>query len=386
MCELGEHWRQRNLVNSSMNLAHDGACRLRMEQIRQPGARFLQAPRRAVPDDAVHTRKPPFTPVRERTMILEVRHLRILTAIADHGTVSAATKHVYLTQSAISHQLIELEQRLGLHFFHRTPRGMVPTEAGVEMIEVARDVLARLAAAEASILRSSPRSTGRLRVGTDSSLALAWLPAALGIVRRRLPHIRAELVAETSAHGVDALFEGRYELAVVADPAPDPRLDLIPLFEEELVALVACGHRLADRASLVSGDLRVEQLATHAARPAEQRWLTEWLAAAGLEPRRLTPVTLTEALIGLAEAGESVVIVPRAAADSAIQAGRVRVLKLGPHGVRRRWQLATLATGVSALHVQCFASAIQQVASDHHGAADDRPATPLKSPRLPRSA
>ena len=42
----------------------------------------------------------------ERTMILEVRHLRILTAIADHGTVSAATKHVYLTQSAISHQLI----------------------------------------------------------------------------------------------------------------------------------------------------------------------------------------------------------------------------------------------------------------------------------------
>src|SRR6478735_456858 len=65
-----------------------------------------------------------FTPGhRTRAMILEVRHLRILTAIADHGTVSAATKHVYLTQSAISHQLIELEQRLGIHFFHRTPKG-----------------------------------------------------------------------------------------------------------------------------------------------------------------------------------------------------------------------------------------------------------------------
>src|ERR1043165_5077053 len=89
----------------------------------------------------------------ERKMILEVRHLRILTAIADHGTVSAATKHVYLTQSAISHQLIELEQRLGITFFHRTPKGMVPTEAGAELIEVARDVLARLAAAEASMLR-----------------------------------------------------------------------------------------------------------------------------------------------------------------------------------------------------------------------------------------
>src|SRR5215207_1617280 len=99
-------------------------------------------------------------------MILEVRHLRILTAIADHGSVSAATKQVYLTQSAISHQLIELEQRLGQQFFHRTPRGMVPTEAGVELIDAARDVLARLAAVEASMLRSTSRSAGRLRIGT----------------------------------------------------------------------------------------------------------------------------------------------------------------------------------------------------------------------------
>lgn len=319
-------------------------------------------------------------------MILEVRHLRILTAIADHGTVSAATKHVYLTQSAISHQLIELEQRLGIHFFHRTPKGMVPTEAGAEMIEVARDVLGRLAAAEASMLRSSPRSAGRLRVGTDSPLALAWLPAAVSIVRRRLPHIRAELVPDTTAHGVDALFEGRYELAVVADADTDPRLDVIPLFDEELVALVAVSHRLADRVSLAPGDLRVEQLAIHAARPTEHRWLTERLGSAGLEPMRLTTVALTEAIIGLAEAGEAVAILPRAAADGAARAGRIRMLRLGQHGIRRRWQLVTLGTGVSALHVQCFASAVQQVAADAVSGPKEPTATSTKSPRVPKSA
>jgi LysR family transcriptional regulator, regulator for metE and metH len=331
--------------------------------------------------------EPSFTPAMgERTMILEVRHLRILTAIADHGTVSAATKHVYLTQSAISHQLIELEQRLGLPFFHRTPKGMVPTDAGAEMIEVARDVLARLAAAEASMLRSSPRSAGRLRVGTDSPLALAWLPAAVSIVRRRLPHIRAELIPDTTSHGVDALFEGRYELAVVADATPDPRLDLIPLFDEELVALVAPGHRLADRGSLGPGDLRVEQLAVHAARASEHRWLTERLTAAGLEPMRLTTVTLTEAIVGLAEAGEAVSIVPRAAADLASRAGRVRVLRIGPQGLKRRWQLVTLATGVSALHVQCFASAVQQVAAETNGTPREPTAGKPPTTRVPRSA
>jgi LysR family transcriptional regulator for metE and metH len=361
-----------------------------MAAIVQPAAPIVQVRTYSTPEDAIQPLAlasfTPAAPEGERTMILEVRHLRILTAIADHGTVSAATKHVYLTQSAISHQLIELEQRLGLPFFHRTPKGMVPTDAGAELIEVARDVLARLAAAEAGMLRSSPRATGRLRVGTDSPLALAWLPVAVSIVRRRLPHVRAELVPDTTAHGVDALFEGRYELAVVADAAADPRLDIVQLFDEELVALVAPGHRLADRPALLPGDLRVEQLAIHAGRPTEQRWMSERLAAIGLEPMRLTTVTLTEALVGLAEAGEAISIVPRGAAVNAVSAGRVRMLRVGPHALKRRWQLVTLATGVSALHVQCFASAVQQVATEaQHAPSDTSNGTP-SVPRLPRTA
>ena len=366
--------------------AHAGiACACAKGQIIQVRAPIRQEHPRPSRNDG-RRYGPPFTSaIGGRTMILEVRHLRILAAIADHGTVSAATKHVYLTQSAISHQLIELEQRLGIPFFHRTPKGMVPTDVGAEMIEVARDVLGRLAAAEAAILRSSPRAAGRLRVGTDSALALAWLPAAVAMVRRRLPHIRAELIPDTTAHGVDALFEGRYELAVVADAAADPRLDLISLFEDELIAVVAPTHRLADRGTLAAGDLRVEQLAVHAARPAEQRWLSERLAAAGLEPMRLTTVTLTEAILGLAEAGEAVAITSRPAADAAARAGRVRLLRIGQQGLRRRWQLVTLATGVSALHVQCFASAVQQVASETLGISRDGAAPPAP-PRIPRSA
>ena len=93
-------------------------------------------------------------------MILEVRHLRILTAIADHGTVSAATKHVYLTQSAISHQLIELEQRLGIHFFHRTPKGMVPTEAGAELIVGSTPVHASVNGISSGVSGRKCRGTG----------------------------------------------------------------------------------------------------------------------------------------------------------------------------------------------------------------------------------
>jgi len=96
-------------------------------------------------------------------------------------------------------------------------------------------------------------------------------------------------------------------------------------------------------------------------------------------------VTLTEAILGLAEAGEAVAVMPRPAAEPAARAGRVRLLRIGQHGLRRRWQLVTLATGVSALHVQCFASSVQQVAAESLGISRETPA-PSVPPRVPRSA
>jgi DNA-binding transcriptional LysR family regulator len=98
---------------------------------------------------------------------------------------------------------------------------------------------------------------------------------------------------------------------------------------------------------------------------------------------RLTTVTLTEAILGLAEAGEAVAILARSAAEEAARTGRVRMLRVGQQGLRRRWQLVTLATGVSALHVQCFASAVQQVAVESTGTPREPTTT---KPRVTKTA
>ena len=145
-------------------------------------------------------------------------------------------------------------------------------------------------------------------------------------------------------------------------------------------------HRLAEKTVLSAGDLRVEQLVAHAGRPTDQRWLTEKLTAHGLEPMRLTTVTLTEAILGLAEAGEAVAVLSRTAAEGAVRAGRVRMLRIGQQGLRRRWELVTLATGVSALHVQCFASAVQQVAAESTGTPREPTTTKPSTNRVPKTA
>src|SRR3954470_15002241 len=75
---------------------------------------------------------------------VEMRHLRLVAAIAEHGSMTAAANVLHLTQPALSHQLRELETRLRSPLFERTGRRMVLTQAGTQLVEVARGVLAQV--------------------------------------------------------------------------------------------------------------------------------------------------------------------------------------------------------------------------------------------------
>ena len=291
-------------------------------------------------------------------MILDVKHLRLVLAIAERGTVSAAARHVYLTQSALSHQLIDLERRIGTVLFHRTGRRMVATDAGTRIVETAKRVLDDVLAAEADVLRPYPRADTTLRVGTDAPAALVWLPRVLDAAAVRLPHLLAEVVPRIVDHAAAALIRGSVGLVVARDLSDDPRLSIVPLFREELVAVLSRSHRLAERAEIKPGDLEIEDVFTHPADAADRRPLAQLLRDAGLAPKRLTETPLSEAIVALATSGRGIGILPQwMAAESAT----LRVLRLSALGIHREWFAAALKSGASSLHVKCLASVARDV-------------------------
>ena len=276
-------------------------------------------------------------------MDLEIRHLRLVAEISDAGSMTRAAERLCLTQSALSHQLRDIEGRLGTTFFVRLGRRMVLTAAGRRVLETARRVIGDLEHAEEDVRRLASNSDGSIRVCTQCNTGYHSLAPLLTVFQRKHPRVSVHVAADATAHPIEALVEGRVDLAILIDSVPDRRLRLRPLFTDEMVAVVARSHPLAKRRWVSAQDLAREHLLLYSSRPEESFLLRKVLAPEGLTPARVSFIMLTEAMIELARAGTGVGILPRWSAQRAIASGGVAALSITRRAMRRRWVAATLA-------------------------------------------
>src|SRR5262245_17902708 len=144
---------------------------------------------------------------------VDMRHLRLVAAIAEHGSMTAAANVLNLTQPALSHQLRELESRLRSPLFVRTSRRMVPTQAGTALAELGRGVLAQVETFERQARDGDfANARGVVRIATHCYTAYHWLPAVLREFRQRWPNIDLRIAAEYTAAPVAALRDGLLDL------------------------------------------------------------------------------------------------------------------------------------------------------------------------------
>ena len=276
-------------------------------------------------------------------MDLELRHLRLVAGIADAGSMTRAAGQLHLTQSALSHQLRDIEARLGTPFFTRLGRRMVLTASGRRVLETARRVIADLERAEEDIKRLAGHGEGTIRVCTQCYTGYHWLGPLLTTFQARHPRVTVNVAADSTSGPVQALVEGRIDLAILIDPATDRRLRLRPLFHDEMVAIVAKTHPLARRGWVAPAALAAEHLLLYTSVPEESFTFRRILGPLGLAPARVSFIMLTEAMIELARAGTGVGILPRWSAQRAIAGGAVVALSITRRGMRRQWAAATLA-------------------------------------------
>ena len=294
------------------------------------------------------------------TTTLELRDLRLIAAIDECGGVTKASAALNLTQSALSHQLADLERRLGVSLFARQGKRMVLTPAGERLRDAARPILGSVAAVEAETRNVASQREELLRLSTECYTCYHWLPAVLTEFRRKFPKVEPRIVAGATKRTVPALLKGQIDLAIVSDPVRDRRIQLTPLFKDELVVVVAPTHPWGSRRTVEAIDFADEHVLTYSRDRTDSTLFQKVLMPAGVTPREHSSVELTEALVELVKAGLGVALLARWAAAPHLKAGTLRAVRVTETGLPREWSAATLRYKTPRPQLEAFIEALQR--------------------------
>jgi LysR family transcriptional regulator for metE and metH len=287
-------------------------------------------------------------------MEIETRHLRMVAAIAASGSVTQAAGTLHVTQSAVSHQLRGIEERLGTALFRRLGKRMVVTAAGERVLATAHRVLQDIDAAEQEVRRLGAGQSGVLRVCAQCNTGYHWLPPLLEVFRRKHPAVDVSLAVECTMRPVEALLEGRLDVAIITESIHHEHVRMRPLFTDEHAAIVVPDHRFAARPFVTPADLVTERLLLYTSSPDDSFTIQKILRPAGVAPRRVSFVMLTEALLEMVKARLGVAVMQTWAVEPALRAGDVRAIPITAKGVHRQWSAATLVEDGDVAYIDAF--------------------------------
>ena len=290
-------------------------------------------------------------------MNLEIRHLKLIAAIAETGSVTRAGNRLHLTQSALSHQLRDAEEQLGTRLFERQKGTMTVTAAGERLLVSARTILTELERAEKEIHDGNAcgngADRGSIRLSTECYTVYHWLPPRLKMFQRKFPAVEFELMVEATDNPFQALLEGKLDLAIVCEPIRNRKIKYTPLFEDEMVVIVSPDHRMAGKLYAEPPDFADQTLFLYPPK-SESTLMNQFLTPAGIAPRRIQEVMLTEAIIEMVRGGLGVATVARWAAAPQLASGAVVGLSLTAGGFRRNWSAAQLREKQAPAYLQEF--------------------------------
>jgi molybdate transport repressor ModE-like protein len=250
--------------------------------------------------------------------MIDVRRLRVLRALADHGTVAAAARALHLTPSAVSQQLAALEREVGQAVVERRGRGLVLTGAGDVLLEHAHALFAQLERAEADVAAHARGELGTVVVGGFPTALASVASLAVAALADAHPRLRVELLDVESPQCFAALAEEAIDVAISMEsasaPAPgDPRFARRALLDDPLDAVLPAGHPLARRGAIALDALAGETWVGPGPGTSCFEVTLAGCAAAGFTPRLVHRTNDFSALMAFVAAGLGVALVPRLA-------------------------------------------------------------------------
>lgn len=242
---------------------------------------------------------------------MNLHHLEIFHAIAQGGSISACAQRMHISQPAISRQLKDFEQRIGVVLFDRLPRGMRLTQPG----EVLRDYAVRLfeiaRTAEAALKEVSDARQGHLSIGASNTVGTYILPSLLARFRRSYPAVGISMFVGNTEQVSQGVADLRFMLGFIEGPLHVPDLRADRFIEDEILPVASPDHPLSRRRRIVPADLSGQPLLMREPGSGTRELIETRLQRHGIRPGSIVEFGNTEAIKQAAVHGGGVAWLPR---------------------------------------------------------------------------
>ncbi len=304
--------------------------------------------------------------------MIEQSHLRVIRALNQHGTLTKAANSLYLSQSALSHQIRYLEKKLGITLWQKEGRLLRLTQAGEILLQVAHQVLPVLDQAEETLKAYGEGQLGALRIGVECYPCSKWLNSVVGGFLQDLPKVEIDIVNKFQFSGLEGLLNHHIDILVTPDLEQNDKIHYESLADYDLVLLVSDRHKLSKNTVVKAEQLSNEILLSFPIPLERMDAMTQFFNPAGVRPKKIKELESIDLMLQMVALGRGVCVLPEWLARHAVESPQtkhqvkngMKMLKLGEQGIHKKLYLALHHDDREVTYIQTFIKRGKAVAAE----------------------
>jgi DNA-binding transcriptional LysR family regulator len=267
---------------------------------------------------------------------MDLRQLEIVQAVAETGSFTGAGRKLRVSQSAISRQILLLEEELNETIFLRIGRRIRITPAGEALVKLSHRVFGDIKETMTVIGESQQVLSGTLRLAGGMTVCMYVFPMLLQEYRRHHSMVEVKLITGPAQRLLNEIRSGAADVGFITLPVQEPDLVTVPAMEEEMLLVAHPSHPLTKKKKILPQDLIQQPFVLFEAASNSRRVIDEFFLREHLQPRIVMETENVEILKALVRSEMGVTIIPYQAVAREVRSGQLSCARVsGVHLVRQ---------------------------------------------------
>ncbi|MDC8004335.1 LysR family transcriptional regulator [Aureisphaera galaxeae] len=291
---------------------------------------------------------------------MELKYFRLIKTIAEEGSIANSSGRLFLTQSALSHQLKDLEERLGFKVFHRTRNNWELTEEGKELYKLANTLFSAIDEGFGTIKQIKEGAKGSIKLSAECQSFFHSLPAFIQKMGMLYPEIDIDLSLGSTQHIISQVLSNEIDIAIVTSQPEAEALTSTQIHKDEIFAVMHRENPLNEHPYLEAGHFEKVHLLINSF-PIEGVWVYEhFLKRDKVNPIKISAIPFTEATLSLIDANMGIMCAPKWQLASFTLPKDIVFKRIGKNGLKRTHYLVVQTSQRNKDYIHDFITNIEE--------------------------